>query len=145
FCRKSWPLSFQKTFLLVLLFADLMFFRMPLGNVFYSPSDIPAPLYPAAENRSLILLSGNVSPLPTQYGEMGNPDMNFLFNRPTLAIDANPGMASYTELFKELGWFSWVYKDRDPLGFTHHVDLLRMLGVDQIVSDVPLQLPKSFT
>jgi hypothetical protein len=132
-------LNFQKTFLLTLVFVDLMIFRMPLGNSFYDPSIISKPLYPPAQNRSLVLLSGNVSPLPSQYGEMAFPNVNFLFNRPNLALVANPPLPGYDKILKDLGWFSWVYKDRDPLGFTQHVSVLQMLGVDQIVSDVPLK------
>ncbi len=144
FNRQKWNLNFQKGFLLLLLFADLMAFRMPVGNSFYNPADIPQPSYPAPQNRSLVLLSGNVSPLPPQYGEMAFPNMNFLSNRPNIAFVANPHLPRYFKILADLGWFSWVYKDRDPLGFTRHVEDLQMLGVDQIVSDIPLKLPKPF-
>ncbi len=137
--RSRLNLNFQKTFLLALVFVDLMIFRMPLGNSFYDPSTISKPLYPAAQNRSLVLLSGNVSPLPSQYGEMAFPNVNFLFNRPNLALVANPPLPDYDKILADLGWFSWVYKDRDTLGFTQHLSVLQMLGVDQIVSDIPLK------
>jgi hypothetical protein len=144
FKRNDRKPSFQKGLLLALIFADLMVFRMPLGNAFYPPSDIPAPKFPAPQSRSLALLSKTVSPLPAQYGEMAFPNMNFLSGYPNLTIDANPAMARYAEILSGLGWFSWVYKDRDPLGFIHRVNLLQMLGVDQIISDSPLELPPPF-
>lgn len=144
FNRKRWNLSFQKGLLLVLVFADLMAFRMPLGGSFYNPSDIPQPAYPAPENRSLVLLSQNTSPLPPQYGEMAYPDMNLVFDRPNLVIDANPALPRYSKILADLGWFSWVYKERDPMGFIRQVGTLQMLGVDQIVMDIPLKLPKPF-
>jgi hypothetical protein len=144
FNRRKWNLPFQKGLLLLLVFADLMVFRMPLGNAFYSPSGIPSPQYPKPENRTLTLLYKNVSPLPSQYGEMAYPNMNFVSGYPNLVLDANPSMARYDRIFSELGWFSWVYKERDPLGFSRRVDLLKKLGVDQIVSDTPLKLPLSF-
>lgn len=118
---------------------------MPLGESFLQPSDIPQPLYAASQNRSLPFLKGTVSPLPAQYGEMAFPNMNFVFNRPHLPLDANPPLGRYALLTSKLGWFSWVYKDRDPLGFTQHPNLLRMLGVDQIVSDQSLPLGPPFT
>ncbi len=144
FNRKRWNLSFQKTFLLALVVADLYAFRMPLGGAFYNPADIPAPRTPAPQNRSLTLLYQNVSPLPAQYGEMAYPNMNLVSGRPNLVFDANPTLGRYADLWAKLGWFSWVYKDRDPLGFTRQVDLLRSLGVDQIVSDMPLGLRAPF-
>jgi hypothetical protein len=137
--KHRWNLDLQKVLLLVLVFADLMAFRMPLGKAFYSPSDIPAPSIPAPQNRSLTLLSQNVSPLPSQYGEMAYPNMNLVSGRPNLAFDANPALRAYDKILADLGWFSWVYKDRDPLGFSQHVSVLQMLGVDQIVSDFPLK------
>ena len=144
FKRQKWNLNFQKAFLLFLILVDLMFFRMPLGNTFYNPSEIPQPAYPAPQNRSLVLLSGNVSPLPNQYGEMAFPNWNFISNRPNIALVANPHLPQYNKILYDLGWFSWVYKDRDPLGFIRHIPLLRALGIDQIVSDKPLALPGSF-
>ncbi len=119
---------------------------MPLGNAFYKPSDITAPQVPAPENRTLTLLYMTPSPLPNQYGEMAYPNMNIMFDRPNLVFDANPTPRRYADIWAQLGWFSWVYKDRDPLGFSHNVGLLRMMGVDQIVSDIPLKLyPRPFT
>jgi hypothetical protein len=117
---------------------------MPLGNAFYKPSDITTPQVPAPQNRTLTLLHNNVSPLPGQYGEMAYPNMNLMFDRPNLVFDANPIPARYEKIWSELGWFSWVYKDRDPLGFSHNVRLLKTLGIDQIVSDIQLNLPKPF-
>ena len=142
--RKNWNLDFQKGLLLALVFADLMIFRMPLGNVFYKPSDIPAPAYAAPQNRSLVMLYKNTSPLPPEYGEMAYPNMNLVSGRPNLVIDANPALPGYDNVLKELGWFSWVYKDRDPVGFSKNIDLLQELGIDQIVSDSPFSLPKPF-
>ena len=142
--RKKWNLDFQKGLLLALIFTDLMIFRMPLGNVFYKPSDIPAPAYAAPQNRSLVMLYKNTSPLPPQYGEMAYPNMNLISGRPNLVIDANPALPGYEKILAELGWFSWVYKDRDPIGFSKHVETLRRLGVDQIVSDSPLTLSEPF-
>ena len=144
FNRKKWDLKWQKGVLLFLVFADLMVFRMPLGNAFYNPTKIPQPAYPAPQNRSLVLLSQNTSPLPNQYGEMAYPNMNFVSERPNLIIDANPGLARYNKLAADLGWFSWVYKDRDPEGFAKRSNLLGLLGVDQIVSDKPFSLSTDF-
>ena len=143
--RPRWELSHLKIFLLLLVLADLFAFRMPLGNAFYKPSDITAPQIPAPENQTLTLLYNTPSPLPNQYGEMAYPNMNIAFNRPNLVFDANPTPRRYANIWARLGWFSWVYKDRDPLGFSHNSDLLQMLGVDQIVSDTPLNLPSPFT
>ena len=70
--------------------------------------------------------------------------MNLMFNRPNLVLDANPTPSSYNDLWAQLGWFSWVYHDRDSLGFSRHIDLLRLMGVDQIVSDIPLTLAEPF-
>ena len=142
--RKNWNLDLQKGLLLALIFADLMIFRMPLGDVFYKPSDIPAPAYAAPENRSLVMLYQNISPLPPQYGVMAYPNMNLVSGRPNLVIDANPALPGYDKILKDLGWFSWVYKDRDPVGFSKNVGLLRKLGIDQIVSDMPLTLSGPF-
>ncbi len=142
--RNKWNSNWLKVFLLLLIIADLFVFRMPLGNAFYKPSDITPPKVPAPQNRSLTLLQNNVSPLPGQYGEMAYPNMNLMFDRPNLVFDANPIPRRYADLWAKLGWFSWVYKDRDPIGFSHYVRLLKTLGIDQIVSDAPLKLPKPF-
>jgi hypothetical protein len=142
--RKNWNLSFQKCFLLGLVFVDLMVFRMPLGQSFYDPSTLPAPAFAPAKNRSITLLTRTVSPLPSQYTEMAFPNTNLLFGRPDLFMVANPHLTRYDKILSDLGWFSWVYKDRDPLGFTRQKLLLYGLGIDQIVSDVPLKLPEPF-
>ena len=142
--RNRWNPVHLKFFLLLLVLADLYAFRMPLGNAFYKPADITAPQVPAPRNRSLSLCYLSPSPLPQQYGEMAYPNMNILFNRPNLVFDANPTPRRYADIWAELGWFSWVYKDRDPMGFTHHVDDLKRLGIDQIVSDIPLKLSSPF-
>ena len=139
--RKRWNIHCQKCLLLALVVVDLFFFRMPLGHAFYDPSKIPGPAYPAPGNRSLTLLTKNVSPLPNQYGEMAFPNWNLISGRPNLVFDANPMLANYSEIYKKLGWFSWVYKDRDPVGFSKDTYLLQILGIDQIVSDTPLKLP----
>jgi hypothetical protein len=123
---------------------DLMAFRMPLGNAFYSLQDIPAPALPISQGRALPLISRNNSPLPPQYGEYAFPNMNLISHRAVLPFDANPSLNRYNTLLAQLGWFAWVYQDRDLLGFTHHPHLLSVLGVDQIISDTPLVLPKSF-
>ena len=142
--RNRWNPLYLKGFLLLLVLVDLYTFRMPLGNAFYKPSDITAPQIPAPQNRTLTLLYNTPSPLPNQYGEMAYPNMNILFDRPNLVFDANPTPKRYADIWAQLGWFSWVYKDRDPLGFSKNVDELRWLGVDQIVSDIPLTLSKDF-
>ncbi len=142
--RKRWNINWLKMALLILVLADLYAFRMPLGNAFYKLSDITTPQVPAAQNRTLTLLYNNTSPLPNQYGEMAYPNMNLMFNRPNLVFDANPIPGRYTKLWADLGWFSWVYKNRNPIGFIHQEEDLRELGVDQIVSDLPLKLPASF-
>ncbi|HUO56938.1 MAG TPA: hypothetical protein VMV05_02060, partial [bacterium] len=59
-------------------------------------------------------------------------------------IDANPPMPGYAKIMADLGWFSWVYKDRDPMGFSKKLDEVRWLGIDQIVSDHSLTLPAEF-
>ncbi|HUO59015.1 MAG TPA: hypothetical protein VMV05_12635, partial [bacterium] len=128
--RKNWNLNGQKALLLALVFADLMCFRMPLGNSFYDPAALPPPAYPAPQNRSLVLLSQNTSPLPNQYTEMAYPNMNLVYGRPNLVIDANPPMPGYAKIMADLGWFSWVYKDRDPMGFSKKLDEVRWLGID---------------
>lgn len=143
--RKIWNLTFQKTLLLGLVLADLLFFRMPLGQSFYDPASLGFPQTTAALNRSLPLISQTTSPLPKQYVEMSIPNMNLILDRATLPFDANPPLGRYDRILSDLGWFSWVYKDRDPLGFTHHVKEMRALGLDQIVSDSPLPIPKPFT
>jgi hypothetical protein len=143
--RKRWNISWLKMGLLLLVLIDLYSFRMPLGNAFYKPSDITAPQVPAPQNRTLTLLYNNPSPLPGQYGEMAYPNMNLMFNHPNLVFDANPIPCHYSNIWADLGWFSWVYKNREPLGFTHNLGLLQRLGVDQIVSDIPLKLPIPFT
>ncbi len=143
--RARWNSSYLKVFLLFLVLTDLYSFRMPLGNSFYKPSDITTPKVPAPESRTLTLLYNNPSPLPNQYGEMAYPNMNLMFNRPNLVFDANPTPSHYADIWTKLGWFSWVYKERDPLGFSKNLDLLRMMGVDQIVSDMPLALSATFT
>lgn len=144
FYRRKWDIRSQKTVLLLLVFVDLMAFRMPLGNAFYDPTRIPGPQFPPAQNRSLTLLYKNVSPLPDQYGEMAYPNWNLISGRPNLALDAHPALAIYDKILSDLGWFSWVYKDRDPLGFSKKIDLLQTLGIDQIVSDSPLVLSNDF-
>jgi hypothetical protein len=142
--RNSWNLSLQKTLLIAFVFIDLMTFRMPLGNSFYSPSDIPGPQVPTAQNRSLPLISQTNSPLPAQYGQYAFPNMNLISQSPVLPFDANPSLGRYNTLLSQLGWFAWVYKDRDLLGFINHPHLLSVLGVDQIVSDTPFKLPQPF-
>ena len=142
--RKKWNINWLKLGLLLLVLVDLYAFRMPLGNAFYKPSDITSPQVPAPQNRTLTLLHNNVSPLPGQYGEMAYPNMNLMFDRPNLVFDANPIPGRYAKLWADLGWFSWVYKNRDPLGFTHQLEALRRLGVEQIVSDAPLTLHPPF-
>ena len=142
--RSRYKPGLLKMILLFLVLADLYAFRMPLGNSFYKTADITAPQVPAPENRSLTLLYLTPSPLPNQYGEMAYPNMNIAFNRPNLVFDANPTPRRYADIWAKLGWFSWVYKDRDPMGFSKNAPLLQELGVDQIVSDVPLDLPSTF-
>jgi hypothetical protein len=144
FNRNRWNLPFQKGFLIALVFIDLMAFRMPLGDSFYSPSDIPSPQIPIAQNRSLPLISQNVSPLPAQFGRYSFPDINLISRSPVLPFYTNPSMSRYDTLLSQLGWFAWVYKDRDLMGFVHHPHLLSMLGVDQIISDTPFTLPGNF-
>jgi hypothetical protein len=75
---------------------------------------------------------------------MAFPNMNFLSGRRSLALVANPPLPGYEKLLAGFGWFSWVYKDRDPLGFVKDPWALNALGVDQIVSDVRLKLPWPF-
>jgi hypothetical protein len=82
--------------------------------------------------------------LPPQYGEYAFPNINLIFHRAVLPFDANPFLSRYNALLSQLGWFAWVYKDRDLLGFVHHPHLLAVLGVDQIVSDMPFTLPNDF-
>jgi len=144
FKRYRWNLSFQKGLLITLVFIDLMIFRMPLGNSFYEIREIDDPQIPVAENRSLPLISQTNSPLPPQYGEYAFPNINLIFHRPVLPFDANPFLSRYNTILSQLGWFAWVYKDRDLLGFIHHPHLLSVLGVDQIVSDTPFTLPHTF-
>lgn len=135
--RKSWNLKFQKAFLLSLVLLDLFVFRMPLGQSFFKPSDISPPKFFPPQNRSLVFIRGNPSPLPPQYGEMAFPNMNFSFNYPNLAMVVNPPLNRYAQISADLGWFSWVYKDRDPKGFTRNTNLMRILGLDQVVTDTP--------
>lgn len=144
FFRGRLDLRLQKGLLLLLVFADLMAFRAPLGNAFYSPSDIPPPRIPAYENRVLTFLYGSVSPLPVQYGEMAYANMNYLSRVPTMPMEANPQMDRYAQLSELMGWFSWIYKDRDPVGFSKHPNLMRVLGLDLMVSDRRLELPPPF-
>lgn len=144
FNRNNWNLSLQKSLLIALVLIDLMAFRMPLGGSFYAPSDIPSPQIPPTQNRSLPLISRDNSPLPPQYGQYAFPNMNLVSQSPILPFDANPSLSRYNTLLSQLGWFAWVYKDRDLLGFTHHLNLLSVLGVDQIVSDTPFTLPNIF-
>ena len=144
FNRNRWDLSFQKGLLIALVFIDLMAFRMPLGDSFYSPSDIPAPQIPTAQNRSLPFISQNNSPLPDQFGQYSFPDINLISQSPVLPFYTNPSMNRYDTLLSQLGWFAWVYKDRDLIGFVHHPHLLSVLGVDQIISDTPFTLPGNF-
>jgi len=143
--RKRWNLTFQKALLLGLVLADLLFFRMPLGQSFYDPSTLGSPQIPPPSNRTLPFVSQTTSPLPKQYVQMAFPNMNIVLDRPALPFCGNPPLDRYDLILSDLGWFSWVYKDRDPLGFTHHVKEMRALGLDQIVSDSPLHLQKPFT
>ncbi|HXL73381.1 MAG TPA: YfhO family protein, partial [bacterium] len=117
---------------------------MPLGDSFYSPADIPSPQIPAAQNRSLPLISQNNSPLPAEYGLYSFPDMNLVSQSPVLPFYTNPSMSRYDTLLSQLGWFAWVYKDRSLTGFVHHTHLLSVLGVDQIISDMPFTLSENF-
>jgi hypothetical protein len=144
FNRNRWNLSFQKGLLIALVFIDLMAFRMPLGDSFYSPSDIPSPQIPTTQNRSLPFISQTISPLPAQYGQYSFPDINLISQSPVLPFYTNPSMSRYDTLLSQLGWFAWVYKDRDLMGFVHHPHLLSALGVDQIISDTPFTLPGNF-
>ena len=144
FNRNRWNLSLQKGFLIALVFIDLMVFRMPLGDSFYSPSDIPSPQIPTTQNRSLPLISQTNSPLPAQFGRYSFPDINLISQSPVLPFYTNPSMSRYDILLSQLGWFAWVYKNRDLIGFVHHPHLLSVLGVDQIISDTPFTLPGNF-
>jgi hypothetical protein len=143
--RQRWNLSFQKGLLLILVLTDLAAFRMPLGMTFYSPQDLSQPQTPSVQNRALPLISRNNSPLPPQYAEYAFPDMNLISRSPVLPFYTSPPLGRYDTLLADLGWFAWVYKGRDLMGFTHHIHLLSVLGVDQIVSDTPFDLPKPFT
>ena len=144
FNRKRWNIPFQKSLLIGLMFIDLMAFRMPLGNSFYSDADVPGPQIPAAQSRSLPLISQSNSPLPPQYGQYAFPDVNLISRSPVLPFYTSPDLGRYNTLLADLGWFAWVYRDRDLTGFTHHPRLLSVLGVDQIVSDTPFKLPRTF-
>lgn len=142
--KGRWNSALTKGLLLALVLADLMTFRMPLGAVFYDPAKLPEPGYPPPQNRSLVLLTKEISPVPSQYGDFAYPNWNIVSKRPNLVFDANPMMAGYADLYARLGWFSWVYKDRNPLGFVKDPWAMKALGIDQIVSDVRLKLPPPF-
>ncbi len=142
--RGHWDRSLQKTLFLVLVLVDLVAFRMPLGGAFYSTQDLPAPQVPATQDRALPLIVRNNSPLPPQYGEYAFPNMNLVSGSPVLPFYTSPPLDRYDTLLADLGWFAWVYKDRDLTGFTQHPHLLSVLGIDQIVLDTPFVLPKDF-
>ncbi len=142
--RRGISPAWGRGILLALVLLDLAVFRTPLGRVFYNPGDLPAPQIPAVQSRLLCFLSGSVSPLPYQYALMAYANVNYLEHIPTLPMEANPQMNRYADTAEKLGWFSWVYKDRDPRGFTHHVGMMRAFGLDLFVSDLPMTLPSVF-
>lgn len=142
--RDRWDRSLQKTLFLLLVLIDLAAFRMPLGDAFFSTQDLPRPQMPTVTSRALPLIVKNNSPLPPQYGQYAFPNMNLISRTPVLPFYTSPPLDRYDTLLADLGWFAWVYKDRDLMGFTQHPHLLSILGVNRIVLDTPFVLPDGF-
>ena len=130
--------------LLLVATGELAYFRFPYGESFGNPAQLAAARTTPPRQRLWTVLSEPSVPSPDKTSEMSLPDYGWAQNRANLAGYFQPELPRYHEFLSRLGWWGWVDKSLDPLGFRRHLGLLRALGVDEIESDRPLSLPPSF-
>lgn len=125
-------------FLCLALF-ESAYFNLRLGDRgFLEAQTLPAPTVPAPHSRSIALTPHTALPNACEVSKLAFPNANFLSGRPSLPYFLYPSLPRYEEIGAQLGWMSWVYKDRESEGWRNHPKLLRALGVDLVVANEPL-------
>lgn len=144
--RDRWPVRVQKFLLLAFVLVDLMAFRMPYGDsVMALPQPSTTPVLLQGNDRVLSLSPLNEGPYnPRLRRSLAFPDTNLLDGIPVLNQHLGRSVPRYEDLDARLGWFSWVYKDRDATGWMKRPSLLRAYGVGRVVSDLPFHPPAPF-
>ena len=143
--RRSIPLAIQKSFLIALVLVDLMIFRMPYGNSRVPLTAFVHPAFTEPEHRLLSWTPLNAGPYdPATRSSLAFPNTQMLWGYPGFNQHLGRSVPRYEDIDQALGWFSWVYKDRDPLGWAKRPILLRALGIDRVVSDSTLEVPPIF-
>jgi hypothetical protein len=143
--RDRLPVLAQKAIFLSLILLDLWVFRMPFGSSVLPLEVETRPAFPAPQSRLLSLSPENRGPYdPILRGRLAFPNTQLLSNTPGFNQHLGRSVPRYEQLDEKLGWFSWVYKDRDILGWSKRPTLLRTLGIDRVVSDSFLPAPKPF-
>ncbi len=128
----------RQVLLLLLVLFDLWAFRTRAGDSWKDMRTLPGCRVPPSEGLLLSHVSGTTRPSLDTARAMAYPDSNLPLDRRTLDVVLGASLPRYGEISKRLGWFSWVYRERKPFGFLDHPNLLRALGVDLCVSDVPI-------
>jgi hypothetical protein len=145
FSRNRLPVRFQQVLFLSLILLDLWTFRMPFGASIVPLGSAVSPDFPAPASRLLSLSPDNRGPYdPLIRGRLAFPNTQLLSGTPGFTQHLGRSVPRYEELDAALGWFAWVYKDRDVLGWSKRPTLLRTLGIDRVVSDSPLPTRKPF-
>ncbi len=145
FARDRSPVPAQKAAFLALILLDLWAFQMPFGASIVPLAPTTRLDFPAPQSRLLSLSPDNRGPYdPLLRGRLAFPNTQLLSGVPGFNQHLGRSVPRYEELDAKLGWFAWVYKDRDILGWAKRPTLLRTLGIDRVVSDAPLQAEKPF-
>jgi len=143
--RRSIPRPVQKACILTLVLLDLMIFRMPYGNSRVPLDSFAPPAFNPPKHRLLSWTPLNAGPYdPATRSSLAFPNTQMLWGFAGFNQHLGRSVPRYEDIDQALGWFSWVYKDRDPLGWTKRPDLLRILGIDRVVSDAPLEVGPPF-
>jgi hypothetical protein len=145
FLKKKLQVHLQQFIWLALAVVELALFRMPYGQSLLPLSSISPPAFTAPAGRFLSLSPANKGPYDLQIrGELAFPDLQLLGNMNGFNQHLGRSLPRYEDIDQNIGWFSWVYHDRDSSGWAKRPKLLQSFGIDCIVSDSPFQPPKPF-
>jgi hypothetical protein len=118
---------------------------MPYGHSLLPLNAVSPPAFTAPISRFLSLSPENKGPYDLKIrGELAFPDIQLLGNLNGFNQHLGRSLPRYEDIDQNIGWFSWVYHDRDASGWAKHPKLLRSYGIGCIVSDSPFQPSKPF-
>jgi hypothetical protein len=145
FLKNKLQLHFQQSIWLALVVVELALFRMPYGQSLLSLSSVSFPAFTVPAGRFLSLSPANKGPYDLKIrGELAFPDLQLLGNLNGFNQHLGRSLPRYEDIDQSIGWFSWVYHDRDASGWAKRPKLLQSFGIDCIVSDHPFQPSKPF-